>query len=213
MRDKPSVAMTTSTPRTSDTERVFNPDSDSSQIVGDSDKEDSHKSEFNFSLTPMSINLGSSSKGKDSGPKPITGTRRLFSDSSLTEDSTVTEDKKEKDTHNSSLQSQVSSQTTYSPNESIEIAGVTSDHTSTDSSETLVVNLGPKHENKEPYRKDFYVNDTPKMQRRTPPTSPRVITQPMSPPLSPRDVKQEQDRAHTEEKASLLDISNSSVMY
>lgn len=216
MREKTPGAMATSTPRSSDTERVFNVDSDSSHVICDSDREtphdtseDSHKSEICFNLNPMNIKMGTSAKAKDSVPKPVTG-KQYLSHSSSNEESSEANDKKDKEAQNSTIQmnqpnSWESSQTTYSPNDSTEVTDTTSAHTSMDSSEPLVVNLGPKRENKEPYQRDFYINDTPKLARRTPPTSPRESTS-MSPPVSPREVKQEQTRARTEEKVMILFI-------
>lgn len=196
MREKRSGAMATSTPRSSDTERVFNPDSDNSHIACDTSdvtmdtaldtSDDSHKSEIVFKLNPMTINIGSA---KNTKPVVKTG-RRSFSRSSSNEDEKVSKNQVESQNnetlHTDRQSSSDTSQTTYSPNVSMETSDLNTSHPSIDSnsSEPLRVNLGPKRENKEPYHRDFYITDTPKLARKTP-------------PHSPRDEKQ---TSHTEEK-------------
>ncbi|XP_052812701.1 muscle M-line assembly protein unc-89-like isoform X2 [Mya arenaria] len=220
MREKPSDIMATSTPRNSDTERVFNPDSDTSHITcdhsdvpletGHDASNDSHKSEMSFNLNPMNINMGASAKDKTSSSRPKTGRSR----SSSTEDDADYESRYRFHTRTHSNDGSHSAQ---SPNVSMDTTDA-HNHSLDTSDEPLVVNLGPKRENKDRYRKDFYVTDTPLMSRKTPPTSPRDLT-PTSPqtltPGSPRDVMPLRDvtpareetpvspRARTEEKIVL----------
>ncbi|KAL4217154.1 hypothetical protein ACF0H5_023608 [Mactra antiquata] len=194
MRGKGSGAMATSTPRSSDTERVFNPDSDNSHFVCDTSdvtmetpldtSDDSHKSEIVFKLNPMTVNLDSA---KDAKPRVKTG-RRSYSRSSSNEEDRASKNQTESQNKDKPSSSDTS-QTTYSPNVSMETSDLNTSHHSLDSnsSEPIRVNLGPKRENKEPYQRDFYIVDTPQLPRKTPPTS-------------PRDVKQ---TAHTEEKIYL----------
>jgi hypothetical protein len=189
MREKGIGDVATSTPRNSDTERVFNPDSDASHIVCDTSdvtvetshdaSDDSHKSEVVFNLNPMTINMGGL---KDSKNKVQSG-RRTLSRSSSNEDSVVAKDNNESqhsDTLHTNRQnsSDNSSHVTHSPDVTMDTSDLNVSHDS--SGEKLTVNLGPKRENKDPYRRDFYVTDTPMMQRK-----------------SPREEKQ---RARTEEK-------------
>ena len=192
MREKGIGDVATSTPRNSDTERVFNPDSDTSHIVCDTSdvametshdaSDDSHKSEIVFSLNPMTMNM---SGLRDSKHKVHSG-RRTLSRSSSNEDSSVASGNKESqpnDTLRTDRQSSSDySNVTHSPDVSMDTTDLNVSHDS--SSERLTVNLGPKRENKDPYRRDFYVNDTPMMQRKTKDQSPR----------------EEKQRAHTEEK-------------
>lgn len=192
MQEKGVGDIATSTPRNSDTERVFNPDSDGSHIACDTSdvtmettqdtSEDSHKSEVSFTITPMTINMG---RTKDAKPKVG---RQTYSRSSSSEDASVARDNKESQhndtSHTDGHSSSDASHVTNSPNISMDTTDLNTSHDS--SGERLRVNLGPKRENKEPYKRDFYVTDTPVMQRKTPETSPR----------------EEKKQARTEEKVS-----------
>ncbi|XP_060597174.1 uncharacterized protein LOC132751058 isoform X2 [Ruditapes philippinarum] len=177
MREKGIGDVATSTPRNSDTERVFNPDSDASHIVCDTSdvtvetsqdaSDDSHKSEVVFNLNPMTINMGGL---KDSKNRVQSG-RRTLSRSSSNEDSAVAKDNNESqrsDTLHTDRQnsSDTSSHVTHSPDVTMDTSDLNVSHDG--SSEKLTVNLGPKRENKDPYRRDFYVTDTPMMQRKSP---------------------------------------------
>ncbi|XP_053386168.1 titin homolog isoform X2 [Mercenaria mercenaria] len=195
MREKGVDDVATSTPRNSDTERVFNPDSDASHIVCDTSdvtmetsqdtSNDSQKSEILFNLNPMTINMGNT---RDVKQKVKSG-RRTYSRSSSNEDTSVAKDNKESQ-HNDTLQTDKhtvsdTSCVTHSPDVSMDATDLNITHDS--SGDILTVNLGPKRENKQRYQRDFYIIDTPIMQRKASELSPREETQ----------------RAHTEEKIYL----------
>lgn len=197
LREKGVGDVATSTPRSSLTERIFNPDSDGSHITCDTSavtiettlntSNDLHKSEMKFDFNPMTINMGSA---KDSKSKP--GRRTLSRSSSSNEDTSVATGNRNP-LHNDTLQTDRQksgdvSPITKSPFISMETPDMNNTLNSADSSsEYLTVNLGPKKENKEPYQRDFYINASPQMQRKTPEQSPR----------------EENHAVHTEEKVSI----------
>ena len=195
-QEKNIGAIATSTPRNSESERVFNPDADSSNLVCDSDvgtetvhdtSEDSHKSEVSFSLTPLSSNVTpTNEKPKNIMPSQndtvskdssVSSKKLDKSKSDTVPESQVKKGRLSEDPYDSQVKTSVAD-TSVKPNESIRKA----------TNDPIKVNLGPKRESKEWYQKDFYITNTPLMQRKSPESSPR----------------EEKERAHTEEKVSLL---------
>ncbi|XP_052259685.1 uncharacterized protein LOC127864044 isoform X4 [Dreissena polymorpha] len=197
-RRKPADVMTTSTPRNSETERVFQVDSDTSNIPCDNSMvaietshdgdNQSYKSEI--SLNPMTTNMSASAKNGDSSAKPLTRSVLTARGYSQSDDMDVNS----RTLTATDRQNSTDSDRTSSMNVSFERNELSSSLNSS-SSECLVVNLGPKSENLEPYRKDFYIN--------SPPTSPRGVTPSSRESTSRESTPLTSPRSRTEEKIVL----------
>jgi len=225
MESKPAVAkdnndecaIATSTPRNSDTEHAFNPDhSEVARATQHDNSEDSHKSEISFNLNPMNLNMDSSSAAQ------FKNSNRSLSRSSSQEEEADLEFKYRSFTRGYRQNSTESKSPIRSPNTSLDMSDIANHSFDTQSDEPMVVNLGPKKENKERYRKDFYVSDTPKVSRKTPPTSPRDVsaTSPRTlTPSSPREeshypIREETPvQVHTEKKVIMISLLNNLTLY
>ena len=167
-------ALATSTPRTSVTDKMLISD-DMSQVENKADSlntsADSHTSEISFSFTPVTSKPVSKVVDKDSHSD------MQKSETQSTKDIACPTVKLDNSMEVSDLNNSLNSQDTH-----------------TADSESLKLNFGPKRENKEWYKKDFYITNTPILQR-------RKSSESSDKEESPRAEKQ---RAHTEEKVRII---------
>ena len=207
LREKRDMdALATSTPRNSMTDKMLISEDVShverkSAMDSLNTSEDSHTSEISFSIAPITSKPVSKVNDKDSHShtqktqtqsSARTVSAKGVVDSQSLVQNTVTQSEKD-----------IASPRVKLDN-SMEVSDLNSSLDSQDihsaDSESLRLNFGPKRENKEWYKKDFYITNTPVLQRKSSESSDKEELSPWVEELSPRVEKQ---RAHTEEKVRM----------
>ena len=194
LREKNNMdALATSTPRSSVSEKLLISEDVSNveeKLTQDTlnTSADSHTSEISFNFAPVTSKPVSKVLDKDSNSHVLKtetqSSRKLQAQTvspKITVNSTTDISQQEtspdvKTTAKSDLNNVVNSQNDQSSD-----------------SESLFLNFGPKRENKEWYERDFYITNTPKLER-------RKSSESSDKDESPRTEKQ---RAHTEEKVRI----------
>ena len=186
LREKKMDALATSTPRSSVTEKILTSEDiyheeQESELDTLNKSDESHTSELSFSFTPVSS-------------KPVS----KDGDSHRQKSETQSNKHLQSQTVSTKITPKVSTAETKRKTSPDVIENGKSQRTDLNSlqnsqdsdSESLFLNFGPKRENKEWYAKDFFITNTPQMQR-------RKSSESSDKEDSPRAEKQ---RAHTEEK-------------
>ena len=196
MREKKMDALATSTPRSSVTEKILTTE-DVSHVEHESEldtlnkSDDSHTSELSFSFTPVSSKSVSKVLDKDGDSfqqKTETQSTKKLQSQTVSPKITL---------NDSTSEAKHKTSPDVIENEKSHRKDLNSLQNSQDSEEeSLFLNFGPKRENKEWYAKDFYITNTPQMQR-------RKSSESSDKEDSPRTEKQ---RARTEEKVGWFNI-------
>ena len=193
LREKKMDALATSTPRSSVTEKILHTE-DVSNVGHESEldtlnkSDESHTSELSFSFTPVSSKPVSKILDKDGDSyRHKTETQSTKNLQSQTVSPEITQ-------NDSTAETKHKTSPDVKGNDNSQRKDLNGLQNSQDSdSESLFLNFGPKRENKEWYAKDFYITNTPQMQRKSSESSDKED--------SPRTEKQ---RARTEEKVGLV---------